>query len=436
MTFFIFFSCKKEEVLIQLPKNSIEKKTEIVPEATARIIAQSFNPTTYYKLTNPLNYSSFHPNLTGNNQIESEKTLYDEENIPAIYVYNFHGNNGFLFVSADYQMGPILGYVENGKFDRDKAPAGFTLWLNKTIDNFGIIRKGLYDNSLKAHAAWNNYVQSEKSNNSTLEVASPLVQLPPPPPNPCLANPNYRTYTTVTYGPLLPVAWGQNVTYNNLCPDLGCANTGDVNAPTGCAATAIAMVIRYWQQPAGKYNYAAMPVNYGDINVQHLMVDAGSSLSMQYNCSGSSIGEKIFGGVLLSTSCAQQIANAFKSSYFNYSSATSKIYGGDGTTVNTNISYGWPVIFSGYPGWNSTLGVPIGDGHIWVCDGSSETITDFCMNEVEYMYTTQNLHMNWGWQEYQQQGNYNGWFGFNDFYISQTLTNWGNFVEITYNIRP
>jgi len=38
--------------------------------------------------------------------------------------------------------------------------------------------------------------------------------------------------------------------YNDMCPNLGCNPIGyNHNAPTGCVATAMAQVIRYWAAP-------------------------------------------------------------------------------------------------------------------------------------------------------------------------------------------
>ncbi|MDV7401446.1 C10 family peptidase, partial [Arthrospira platensis SPKY1] len=56
-------------------------------------------------------------------------------------------------------------------------------------------------------------------------------------------------WQTVTVGPLLTTRWGQRCTYNEQCPDEGCFNRcllPNPNALTGCVATAIAQVLRYW----------------------------------------------------------------------------------------------------------------------------------------------------------------------------------------------
>jgi peptidase C10-like protein/Spi protease inhibitor len=436
---FIFFSCQKSNPSFLQIK--FEKNTKIVPEATARAVAKNFNPVVFYDLSNSSNHTPYNSSLNGNNQIKSEYTIKDHADLPAIYVYSFTDNNGYLFVSADYQMQPILAFVENGEFKKGKAPGGIIMWLNKTINDIEILRKGLYNNLLLASAAWSNYLNSISGNKADMISSLPQVQPPPPPPNPCSTNPNYTSSTTQTIGPLISVAWGQWDTYNNLCPNLGCSTPTDRDAPTGCVATAMAQVIRYYQKPLNKYNYTAMPTNSGDINVQHLMLDAGSSVGMQYSCTpGSHPPNEVWAidGILTNTSTAQRAASGFlNTSYFGYTSASAKMYGAsDYSIVQNNISYGWPVILSGYPDWNSFWDYPEGEGHTWVCDGTSATTFSFCSNGSLSSYQTLAFHMNWGWQEAGITTNYNGWFGFDDWYIPQNGLNYQFFDELTYNIHP
>ena len=335
-------------------------------------------------------------------------------------------------MSADYQMEPILAFVENGEFKKGNAPGGIIMWLNKTIDNIEIVRKGLYDNTKLANAEWNKYFNSITEN-----IAYKTTPLNVPVSNPCATNPNYTSSTSQTIGPLLPIAWGQWDTYNNLCPNKGCAESEDRDAPTGCVATAMAMVVRYWEQPASKYNFSAMPIESGNIYVQKLMSAVDTSVNMIYDCAGSHPpSEGYFGGVLLDKSTAQYIRDGFTSSFFGYSSASDEEYQDDWQTVQTNLSEGWPVILAGYPGENSTWGYPTGDGHVWVCDGSIYGETNFCLNGEELTTTYLSFHMNWGWQEAGQTSNYNGWFSYNNWTIPQDGINYHYYDELAYNIHP
>jgi hypothetical protein len=261
---FIFISCGKNSS--RSPK-WVEKNLRLVPLDTALTIAASFNPATFFDENNPQNHSPFHTKLTGANSIKDYTIIKDHAGNPAIYIINFTDNNGFVFVSADYQLQPILAFIERGEFKQDTAPSGLIQWANKTVNNIEIIRQGLYDNSTVAKAAWQDYYdQQKKSSDNSKSVFN--VKLPP---DPCAADPGYTNTTTTTVGPLLPVTWGQDCSYNNLCPNLNCNDCSPL-AVTGCVATAMAQIINYWQ-PANSYNYnyASMPATQGNGEVQRLM---------------------------------------------------------------------------------------------------------------------------------------------------------------------
>jgi hypothetical protein len=191
-----------------------------------------------------------------------------------------------LFVSADYQLRPILAFIEYGEFKKDTVPSGLIQWANKTINNIEIVRKGLYDNSKSAKITWKIYLNQNTNVSSNKAI---------PAPNPCQSNPNYYVETSQTVGPLLPVTWGQSCSYNDLCPDLTC-NDCNTEAETGCVATAMAQVIRYWQPTNSySYNYTSMPATSGNNEAQRMMVDIGRSVSMNYDC-GANGGSSASGG--------------------------------------------------------------------------------------------------------------------------------------------
>ena len=276
-----------------------------------------------------------------------------------------------------------------------------------------------------------------RSNSHPDASASPNVTAPPPPiDNPCQSDPDYSNTTTYTTGPLLPVEWAQGETFNDLCPYGGCSITGNGHAPTGCVATAMAQVIRYWESPVGTYNYAYMPANSGNSDVQQLMIDAGASVGMIYDCAGSHPPSESWaiGGILLNESTAERIADGFKSSYFGYSFADyDKSYDGyDYNKIQTDIMYERPAILSGYPGKNNTWNYPEGDGHTWVCGGTSSTTFEFCMNGTFEEYSTLDFYMNWGWQ-----GSFNGWFAFNNWtIIAHQGEDYQYYNELDNNIHP
>ncbi len=383
----IFIGCQKNPPI----KSTLqEPKMNIVPNDFARIIAEKFTPSIFFNQTNSANQNSrttaaVQSTLNGNNKIKNELIYNDSYNNAAIYVFNFDNNAGYLFVSADFNIGPILSFVDKGQFTQDSIPAGLTQWINKTVNNTEVVRKGLYDNSNAANLAWGNYLVS---NNITV---TPNVQKPPPPPPDC-------TPTTSIVGPLLPVTWGQACTYNDLCPALACnLGCGNQNAYTGCVATSMSQIIRFYQFPAGTYNYASMPAASGNIVVQQLMKDAGTAVSMSYGCSSSG-------------AYGSNVPNAFKNT-FRYTSANRQSYSASSgyLRVVSNLNSHWPVLLEGFDVTNHN------DGHEWVCDGYEQINYPACNGQpgVGYLY----FHMNWGWHEVNIGTDYNGWYHFDNWDI-------------------
>ncbi|WP_142687675.1 Spi family protease inhibitor [Chitinophaga polysaccharea] len=153
ITLFVVVSCVKNKKMI-IPREEEKKETSIrlVPDSIARIVAVSFNPSVYFNASNPSNHSPHRNILFGNNKIKNSFVIRDDSGTPAIYIYNYADNQGFLMVSADYQMQPILAFVERGEYKEDTVPAGLIQWGNCTIKSIEAVRAKLYDNSEAANA--------------------------------------------------------------------------------------------------------------------------------------------------------------------------------------------------------------------------------------------------------------------------------------------
>lgn len=206
----VFFSCQKSTLF---DKNQRTESTQFVTLDSARSIAVHFNPSSFFNASNGSNHSPFHSTLTGNNVIKNYTTINDKQGTPAIYVFNFTNDNGFLFVSADYRLRPVLAFIERGNFKKDTVPPGLIQWAGKTVNDIEIVRKGLYDNASIAKKEWRAYIEngSLMSGNVDNATSNPDMLPPPPDDNPCISDPNYYTSTTQTVGPLLPVTWGRTV---------------------------------------------------------------------------------------------------------------------------------------------------------------------------------------------------------------------------------
>ncbi|MFT3949393.1 MAG: C10 family peptidase [Agriterribacter sp.] len=414
-------SCQKNG-LQKVISSGAYKQIDLVPEDVAKTVAQKFDADKFLQGSNANSKSKnaiYRVSANKNNKIKNQFVFSDSSGYPAMYIFNYENDGGFLFVSADYKMQPILAFVEAGEFKQnDTVPPTFIEWANRTFENIEIVRKGLYDNTRGAKAAWDEYF---KANNIDMRLSS----IPSDPP--CS---DYST--TYTVGPLLTVTWGQACTYNDLCPASGCTNVcpGSPAAWTGCAATAMAQVIRYWAPTTTyAYNYASMPATFGNTEVQRLMRDLGLSanLNISYGCTGSS-------------SFGTKIAPTFITNFGM--AAANRITYTNGSTYNTvksDIVASRPVILEGcctkITNW---LGVVTGydNCHAWVCDGFREANFYFCLDGEQSGNTYLYFHMNWGWHETWGGSDYNGWFGVDNWNVSARSLNFQYARYAVVNIHP
>lgn len=313
-------------------------------------------------------------------------------------MYNYTNDSGFVVISADVRHEPICAYVESGKFEEDTVPATLVEWFDATIENIEMVRSGLYENTERANHAWFSLL--EKTDLTALNQSLRPMPVEDPPPS-C-----DEGWVTTIRGPLLATTWGQQCTFNEQCPVNNCINpcAGNSNALTGCVATAMGQVLRYWaHNNQYGYNYSSMPAAQGNGEVQRMMHDAGLSVDMDYGCPGTGSSAK-----------DHKVDNAFKD-VFNFSSADGPTWlnqanytAGSYLTVKSNLNNNWPVILGGYAQRrNIFLGIihiPE-EGHTWVCDGYWAT--------QNHCYGYLMFHMNWGWHEIGFSNNFNGWFLFN-----------------------
>ena len=212
-------------------------------------------------------------------------------------------------------------------------------------------------------------------------------------------------------GPLLGgIMFDQGTPYNDLCPII---NGG--RAVTGCVATAMAQVMKYWQHPqvgkgtvtytssngAAQYNFAEHPFDWNNIidtytfsklgnpnytsaqanAVATLMLACGASVNMDYNYAGS--------GSYISNAYIALRDNFSFSSNIKYFESNSPNWDDWTTTLQNEFDNGRPVIYGG----TST-----GGGHAFVLDGYKIETLDSGNKRTRF-------HVNWGWN-----GEYNGWF--------------------------
>ena len=135
------------------------------------------------------------------------------------YVFNV-APAGFVMVSGDDNVTPILGYATDASFPGTKMPSNVADWLNNYTKQ---INYGIQNNiapSAATVAQWSELLTGTAHKSAEK--------------------------TTATAAPLLHSMWNQSPLYNALCPYD--ASSGQ-NAVTGCVATAMAQVMRYWKWP-------------------------------------------------------------------------------------------------------------------------------------------------------------------------------------------
>ena len=66
-------------------------------------------------------------------------TAGDESEQPYYYVFNAGDDGGYVIVSGDDRVEPILGYVDQGSFDPDNIPENMRSWLQLYADQIKFI---------------------------------------------------------------------------------------------------------------------------------------------------------------------------------------------------------------------------------------------------------------------------------------------------------
>ncbi|MET3027472.1 C10 family peptidase [Flavobacterium sp. UW10123] len=377
ITLLFLASCSNEKEDGEL--NPSSNSTNKVSKETIILIAQNF-----FK-----NTSITGKNVIQNRTIKSTKEYVTSKKESAFYVINYN-EGGFIILAADNRVSPILAYSDSGNFattDQQIIPP-VAYWMEGQKKE---IQAKISNNQVQTKEIKSEWNAITNKSTAQIKTTSKTSYVEPEDPTSC---PDYSTYVK---GPLLTTNWGQGDGYNNLLA-LNCSHDYyfGYKAATGCVATSMAQIMRYFQKP-NTYNWNNMPNNgqygYGTYDIQLLMKNAGASVNMSYGCG-------------LSSAVTANAATALKNT-FGYHYATFGNF--NLNTVIQNLNNNRPVILTG--GTNS--GGSYVNGHAWVCDGYSQTTIyhkdDYgvCLGASTYQAI---LHMNWGWD-----GDYNGYYSVGSF---------------------
>lgn len=288
-----------------------------------------------------------------------------KDKTPKYYVFNQEGG-GFVITGADEAAEEILAFSFEGSFDYNNLPSNFKWWLSQYDEQ---IAHAIQAKQLATNDAANNVAVGKRTKAETVKEDIPI---------------------------LIKTRWDQDDPYYYLCPQ-----KGSRRCLTGCVATSMSQVMKYYEWPevgSGSHSYydaygcmknlssdfdkhhydwANMLYTYGlsttaieDTAVAQLMYDCGVSVNMQY-------GTNSEGG---SAAYTEDVPFAF-ANYFNYDLATRHIYRDYYTDeewdaiLYNELANGRPVMYGGCTSSNS--------GHSFICDG--------------YKAIDDTYHFNWGW---------------------------------------
>jgi hypothetical protein len=348
-----------------------------IDENTAKKVAENFLKT---RTNSELFKNDLYLSLAYRSQSENSNS---ENGLTFYYVFNVN-EQGFVIISADDNVIPVLAYSDQSVFETENMSPSVKKWLEEYKIQIRDVIELQIEATAEIEAEWRTYLKpSAASAPKSLSAVNPL----------------------------LTTRWNQSPHYNALCPG------GSV---TGCVATAMAQVMKYWNYPANgsgfhsynhstygtlsanfgstTYNWGSMPNNVTSSNtaVATLMYHLGVSVNMNYSPQSSGA------YVISAQSPIQNCSEYALKTYFGYRSTLSGVQRINYTQtqwinlLKNELDAGRPILYAGFGS---------GGGHAFVCDG----------------YDNNNyFHFNWGWG-----GFYDGYFSINALNPSGTGTGGG-----------
>jgi len=298
--------------------------------------------------------------LESNKAVEFEPTLY----------YINYANGNYAIVSAEDNFYPVLAYSDEGLTNINNLPPAFYYWLDNYSTQIKQIREAELEYPENVQL-WQSLIEGSYQN-------------------------TFRTERSVA--PLVTTMWDQGWPYNALCPVDSQGSGGHVY--TGCVATAMGMVMKYWNHPqTGVGNesyycpgYGYQSANFGNTTYlwDQMNDTAGATeaeylpiATLLYHCGVAvHMGYSVDGSGAQSTDAAVAFVDHFRYPNAQYVMKSSYTEANWNNLLTAQVDNGCPVYYSGYD--------PAEGGHAFVMDGYD---------------TTNHFHFNFGWS-----GSGNGYF--------------------------
>jgi len=272
---------------------------------------------------------------------------------PVYYIFNLVPA-GWVIVSADDAVVPVLAYSFEGNYQETDMAPQFRAWMKQYEDQISYAREQKNAPFESIKKAWDH-----------LLVNNPSSLIP------------FKNQREVL--PLIISKWNQNTYYNEYCP-IAAGGPGG-HAYAGCVPTCMGQIMYYYRWPdtgIGSYsyedpNFGALSADFGNTTYRwNEMVDAltgsdpaiaellfhlGVSCDLQYGANGSG---------MYNHKAAYSLRTFFK-----YSPQTQYVFR-DSTAMNwdsiliAHLDRKMPLY---YAGWS----VPNVNGHAFVCDGYQDT---------------------------------------------------------------
>ncbi|MBN3035374.1 MAG: C10 family peptidase [Bacteroidales bacterium] len=298
---------------------------------------------------------------TGDDPVLGEVFTRAYRDFTAYYVFTAKPA-GFVIISAEDVLPPVIGYSVTGTYQDDNQPDSYRNFMQTYCDAVEYIRLNQIAQATETGEMWSYYLNEGYT-------------------------PPAAESSGKSVAPLVPCQWNQGAPYNVMCPADPAGPGGHVYA--GCVATAMSQVMYYWRYPlqgTGSHSYYYPP--YGNISanfgatsyqwegMQHSITydDPVPIAELQFHCG---VGVDMMYGPNGSGAYSSDVPQALEN-FFGYDTDCYYTWKDDHTNsewinmLKNNLDNGWPMYYSGY----SSSG-----GHAFVCDG----------------YQDDYFHFNFGW---------------------------------------
>ena len=300
-----------------------------------------------------------------------------------LFVADINSGEGFVIVSGDDCIRPVLAYSFNSPFPQELNPE-LRYWLNGYEKQIATAAKTGYQPSRQVVAEWNSLLSE-----SDPIVATDIADVPA----------------------MLTTRWNQSSPYNKFCP-YDSIHSG--RAVVGCVATAMAQIMKYWNYPAyGEGNHSYQPIGYPDYDtifprqsvnfsnatylwefmpdeliltsptyqrdaVATLSYHCGVAVDMMYGLSEN-------GGSAAYSACGPWAQACATNAFWQYFKYDTSLFMGFRNTYSDSV-------------WCDMINLQLSEGHPWYYAGSDSTgghafVLDGSDLQDRY-------HFNWGWGGY------------------------------------